>query len=628
VVSDRNRSNSGQPVRGDFEDLIELKQLLKAPHRTLYKGTSKHQNILVLQTKTIQMYLNRQLQFKSWDERIYHEALVHPAMVLSPKHNRVLCVGNHDGLVLREILKYTDVNRVHLVGITPDVLRAIKKVPQMNALNEGALSDNRLQIFKQDVQKFLTQPHKRYNVIIVDFLDPYNAQIGSLYSKELFSGLFRLLAKNGILVCQAHCPQKSPSVFWSIGRTLESAGFNTLSYHLHVPSFGDWGFHLAAKKPISWGKKKFTVPHHTLPKDISSWFDFPADVLAVRKAAPINTLKNLILHKLYSRSQLQPTAKLLALSDLNDCGQSDSDRTIFGDTEDLIELQQLLSGPHKILKQGNFDGDEVLIIESKDVRMYLDKQLQFSSLDERIYHEALVHPAMTLVQKRDRILIVGGGDGLATRELLKYKDVEHIDLVDLDPLVLKVAKNVKQVVALNNNSLNDKRVTVYHQDARVFLSKKRKLYDVIIIDFPDPADKVVSRLYTAEFFQRMFKCLTPNGIVVCQSHSPDNAPSVYWTIRKTLKSIGVYPLSYHVIVPSFGDWGFHLAANNPLVWGNKKIKVDNETIPEDISSWFHFTKKIRSFRRHVTPNTLRNLNLHKWYRKEVGAHLKPTRKAP
>jgi predicted membrane-bound spermidine synthase len=616
-VGKRPRS-SQPPVRGDLEDFIELQQLLAAPHRILYEGTSKYQNIVVLESKNIQMYVDRQLQFNSMDERMYHEALVHPAMVLSPKHKRVLCVGSHDGLMLREVLKYSDVKRIDLVGISPDVIRAVKKVPQMNALNDRALFNKRVHIIKHDIQKFIARKNKQYNVIIVDFHNPGNKQISSLYSKEIFRGLSRLLTDDGILVCQSYSPSKAPLVFWSIARTLESAGLKTLSYHLTIPSFGDWGFHLAGKKPLVWRKKKFTVPHRTLPKDITSWFHFPTKVLSVRKRAKVNTKERLVLHKFFTRVQSVPTSKLIALSDLDDYGKSVSTRKNSGDTDDLIELQQLLSGPNRILLQGCFDGEEVFIIESNDVRMYLDKQLQFSSLDERIYHEALVHPAMALIPKRDRILIVGGGDGLALREVLKYKDVKHVDLVDLDPLVLKVAKKVKHVASLNDHSLSDKRVSVYPQDARVFLSKSRNLYNAIIVDFPDPADKVLSQLYTAEFFRRMFRYVTPNGILVCQSHSPVKAPSVYWTIRKTLTSIGLNTLSYHVTVPSFGDWGFHLAARKRLVWGNRKISVKNETIPEKLTSWFQFPQKIRSVQRHVTANTRRNLQLYKWYRKEVG----------
>jgi predicted membrane-bound spermidine synthase len=623
LLKDEKRPKSSQPlIRGDLEDLIELQQLLAGPHRILYKGTSKYQNVMVLESTNLQMYMNKQLQFNSMDERIYHEAFVHPAMTLSPRHDRVLCIGDNDGLLLREILKYKDVKRVDLAGISPSLLYAIQKMPQMNSLNQRALFDKRLRIVNDEIDKFLKRASQRYDVIIVDFPDPVNKKIGNLYSIEIFNHLFRLLTQDGILVCQSNSPKKIPRLFWSIARTLESSKFKTLSYHVNVPSFGDWGFHLAGKKPLVWRNKKFTVPHRTLPKNITTWFNFPTQVLSVRKSAPVNTLDNPILHKLYSPMRSVPTAKLIALSGLQDHGKSNSYRNFSCDTDDLIELQQLLSGPHRILKQGNFDGNQVFIIQSKDVRMYLDKQLQFSSLDERIYHEALVHPAMTLIPKRQRVLILGGGDGFAVREVLKYKDVGHVDLVDLDPLVLKVAKSVKQVVSLNNHSLNDKRVSVYQQDARVFLSKRRDLYDAIIVDFPDPADKVVSRLYTAEFFRRMFRHLTPNGILVCQSHSPESAPSVYWSIQKTLKSIGLNTLSYHVNVPSFGDWGFHLAANKPLVWGNRTIPVENETIPETLTSWTNFSKKILSVRRHVKANTMRNLSLYKWYRKEVGGNLK------
>ncbi|MGG1660717.1 spermidine synthase [Brevibacillus sp. NRS-1366] len=603
-----------------MEDFIELQQLLAGPHKILYEGTSEYQNVLVLESPNIQMYLNNQLQFNSMDERIYHEALVHPAMNLAHKHDRVLCVGGNDGLLLREVFKYADVKEVDLVGISLSLLNVIKQLPEMNALNERALFDKRLRVFGEDINTYLTRESEKYDVIIVDFPDPVNKEIGNFYSLPIFNGLFSLLSEDGILVCQSHSPKKVPLLFWSIARTLESASFKTLSYHLTVPSFGDWGFHIAGKNPLVWQKKNFTIPHRTLPEDISAWFQFPTQVLSVRKSAHVNTVDNPNMHKLYSPLLPDPTAKLIALSGLQDYDQSNSNENSSSDTEDLIELQQLLSGPNRILEQGSFDGNQVFIIQSKDVRMYLDKQLQFSSLDERIYHEALVHPAMTLIPKRERILIVGGGDGFAVREALKYTDVGHVDLVDLDPLVLKVAKSVKKVASLNEHSLSDTRVTIHQMDARVFLSKQGDFYDAIIVDFPDPADEVVSSLYTAEFFHTMFQHLTPNGVLVCQSHSPESAPSVYWSIGKTLKSIGLNTLSYHVTVPSFGDWGFHLAANKPLVWGDRKITVQNETIPEKLNSWFHFSKKIQSVRRHAKANRMSNINLHKLYMKEVGVN--------
>lgn len=607
--------------RGDMEDLIELQQLLAGPHKILYEGTSKYQNVLVLESPNVQMYLNNQLQFNSMDERMYHEAFVHPAMTLAPKRDRVLCIGGNDGLLLREVFKYADVKQVDLVGISFRLLNAIKKMPEMNTLNERALFDKRLSVFKEDIHTYLASASEKYDVIVVDFPDPVSKETGNFYSLQVFNGLFSLLSEDGIFVSQSLSPKKVPLLFWSIARTLESARFKTLSYHLTVPSFGDWGFHIAAKKNLSWNKGRFTVPHRTLPQDISAWFQFPAQVLSVRKSAPVNTLNNPNMYKLYSPLFSVPTANLIALSDLQDYDNCNSHKNSSSETEDLIELQQLLSGPHRILEQGSFDGNQVFIIQSKDVRMYLDKQLQFSSLDERIYHEALVHPAMTFIPKRERILIVGGGDGFAVREVLKYADVGNVDLVDLDPLVLKVAKTVKKVASLNEHSLSDARVTIFQMDAREFLSEQKDLYDAIIVDFPDPADEVVSSLYTAEFFRIMYRHLTPNGILVCQSHSPESAPSVYWSIGKTLKSIGLNTLSYHVTVPSFGDWGFHLAANERLVWGERKVSVQNETIPEKLTSWFNFSKKIRSVRRHAKTNRMSNKNLHKTYRKEVGVIL-------
>jgi predicted membrane-bound spermidine synthase len=222
-----------------------------------------------------------------------------------------------------------------------------------------------------------------------------------------------------------------------------------------------------------------------------------------------------------------------------------------------------------------------------------------------------------MVQKRERVLIAGGGDGFAIREVLKYPDVKHIDLVDLDPLMIHMARNIPKVANLNQRALHDRRVSVHQKDIQVFQKEQTEPYDVIIVDLPDPGDELLSRLYTVEFFKKLSNLLTKDGILVCQSHSPEYAPFVYWSIGLSLKGTGMHVRSYHTEVPSFGDWGFHIASKKPLYLPNRKVAVPYQTLPEDLSTLFVFPSKFRSVRENSHMNTLSNLKLHEIYKQEL-----------
>lgn len=282
-----------------------------------------------------------------------------------------------------------------------------------------------------------------------------------------------------------------------------------------------------------------------------------------------------------------------------------------GDIWDQYTLKHLLQRKPKIIYKGKSRFQNIVLLEAKDVRMYLDKQLQFSSLDERFYHEALVHPAMTMSPSRRNVLILGGGDGFAVREVLKYKDVKTVDLVELDPKIIKMAKS-KPISTLNHRSLFDKRVRVHPMDAKLFFPTS-KSYQVIIIDFPDPSDRVISKLYTKEFFQCVVKSLAPGGIVVIQSNSTEDMPRVYWSIHHTLKSIGMKTKSYFVYVPSFGDWGFQIASFKNFIPGRKKVPVPNQTLPKNLSTLFKLPTEVLEYRNQALPNSLKNLRLFKYY---------------
>jgi spermidine synthase len=204
---------------------------------------------------------------------------------------------------------------------------------------------------------------------------------------------------------------------------------------------------------------------------------------------------------------------------------------------------------------------EILLTRNgNDFRLYLDGSLQFSSIDEYRYHEMLVLPALLMARKKDmQVLVLGGGDGLAVREILKCGDVSAVTLVDLDGAIIDLARKNSSLQRINGDSLNSRRVEVVIGDAYAYLIKNNKKYDAIIADFPDPHDETISKLYTVEFFALAKRALSPKGFFVTQSTSPLFASEAFWCIHNTMKKIFGRVIPYHVYVPSFGDWGFNMA---------------------------------------------------------------------
>jgi spermidine synthase len=192
--------------------------------------------------------------------------------------------------------------------------------------------------------------------------------------------------------------------------------------------------------------------------------------------------------------------------------------------------------------------------------LFLNGNLQFSSADEYRYHEALVHPAMSLVGSPRRVLILGGGDGLALREVLKYPTVEQVTLVDIDPDMTALSDRFPPLAELNNHAFKDTRVRVINRDAMIWLEEPSEPFDVAIIDFPDPNNFALGKLYTTRFYRLLKSKLAPDAAVGAQCTSPLFARSAYWCIIRTMEAAGFFVRPYHAAVPSFGIWGFALAA--------------------------------------------------------------------
>jgi spermidine synthase len=196
-------------------------------------------------------------------------------------------------------------------------------------------------------------------------------------------------------------------------------------------------------------------------------------------------------------------------------------------------------------------------------QLFLNGNLQFSSADEYRYHEALVHPAMSLAaaagRPARRVLVLGGGDGLALREILKHPDVQEVTLVDLDPDMTKLSARFPPLARLNNHSFDDPRVRVVNEDAMIWLEHDAPPFDAAIVDFPDPNTYALGKLYTTRFYRLLKQRLAPDAAVSVQSTSPLFARNSYWCIVRTLEAAGFSVRPYYTAVPSFGVWGFALA---------------------------------------------------------------------
>jgi spermidine synthase len=230
-------------------------------------------------------------------------------------------------------------------------------------------------------------------------------------------------------------------------------------------------------------------------------------------------------------------------------------------SETIVGFAESSTYPDKIIYAKSSSYQRILVTKNKnDVRLYLNGNLQFSSGDEYRYHEALVHVPAHFAEKIDDVLVMGGGDGMAVRELLKYPEVHSVTLVDLDKAMTDLFRKNTLLSTLNNNSFSSSKVNVVNEDAFQWLKENKKKFNLAIIDFPDPSNYSIGKLYTSTFYRMVADHLEEKGIVVIQSTSPYVAPKSFWCVNNTLESAGFFTMPYHVYVPAFGDWGYVMAA--------------------------------------------------------------------
>ena len=258
----------------------------------VYESHSPYQRLVVTQWKDdIRLYINGNLQFSSRDEARYHEALVIPAMQMSPSRKRVLILGGGDGLAAREVLKYPDVRRVVLVDLDAEMTEVFRRSAELTRLNGNSLAHPKLQIVNADAAQWLENATDSFDVAIIDLPDPSNFALGKLYSVPMYRMLARRLNPGARVVVQSTSPYFAPNAYWSVVATLEAAGFATAPYHAYVPSFGEWGFVLAAREGSLKAPERFDVPTRYLTSaEAAAMFRFPPDM--ARRPVKANYLNN------------------------------------------------------------------------------------------------------------------------------------------------------------------------------------------------------------------------------------------------------------------------------------------------------------------------------------------------
>ena len=269
---------------------LDLEQKLYRD-QIVFSQTTRYQRLVLTYNGGLdehRFYINGNLQLSTLDESIYHEQLVHPVMALVSDHRNVLILGGGDGLALREVLKYSDVDSIALVDIDPEVIRLFSTEPVLTELNDQAFADARVlarpstavtpqdggvavyqetepikprgrtdveriadvTVFTLDADRFVSEVAGRWNVVIIDLPDPNSIELAKLYSKEFYAKLHGVLAEDGVVALQATSPYYAKEAFLVISRTLQAAGFRAVPYHDNVPSFGEWAWILAYPKDV------------------------------------------------------------------------------------------------------------------------------------------------------------------------------------------------------------------------------------------------------------------------------------------------------------------------------------------------------------------------------------------
>ncbi len=296
---------------------------------------------------------------------------------------------------------------------------------------------------------------------------------------------------------------------------------------------------------------------------------------------------------------------------------------IFAD--DITDYGQQQRYKDKVILQEQTKYQQLVVTQWKDhYWFYINGNQQLSTLDEYLYHEPLVHPVMGLSKNPEQVLILGGGDGCAAREVLKYQSVKGVTLVDLDPRVTEIAQTNPIFTNMNKNSLNNPKVQLINTDAYAYMDQTISFYDVIIIDFPDPKSVQLGRLFSYEFYRLCYRHLRPEGLLIVQAGSPYYATKSFRCIEKTLQAAQFHTLPLHNQILTMGQWGWVIGTKNIDTKRLKKA-VRNLPLNNIHTKWLNKEALylITSFGKQfvdidtmdIEVNTIHNPVLPRYYRK-------------
>ena len=294
----------------------------------------------------------------------------------------------------------------------------------------------------------------------------------------------------------------------------------------------------------------------------------------------------------------------------------------------LLLLAFGFAGQFVSLAEANLYNEDIVHAESSayqrivvtkyrdETRLYLNHNLQFSSRDEYRYHEALVHPGLAALPGARRVLVLGGGDGMAVREILKYPQVESVVLVDLDPRMTELFARSPLLTELNANALASPKLKVINADALQWLEASTEVFDYVVADFPDPSNHALGKLYSTAFYRLLKQHVAETGLVAVQATSPLYARQSYWTVVATLEAAGWKTAPYHALVPSFGEWGYILAGKRDYRPPQAIPVTTRFVTPDALPALFHFPADMA--RVAAEPNRLDNQNLVRVFEREWG----------
>jgi len=288
----------------------------------------------------------------------------------------------------------------------------------------------------------------------------------------------------------------------------------------------------------------------------------------------------------------------------------------------IIKFSEQMKYLDQIVFEEQSRYQKIVLTKWKDYHwLYLNNSVQFSTYDEAMYHEPLVQIPLYLAGSRNKILIMGGGDGCAAREVLKFNDAGSVTLVDIDPAMTRIAKENEILTGINDSSLFNPKVKVVNMDAFNYLEDSREIYDVIIADFPDPRNSDLARLYSEEFYIIVKRHLSNDGIFITQAGSPYFAYKAFSSIDTTMQVSGFNTLRVRNHVPTMGEWGYIIGSpelnRESLLARLLSLKIDESrtrwltsaVLPGLVS----FGKQPASIAGTIKVNTLKDPVLHKYF---------------